>query len=220
MSESGINHFSAAAIQSPVVGSMAFWSDLTVSGSDGGQTVLVLADHLRLAAAAPPLGMPWAAKNDTAAQQLLIKPGLTPTPQTVPGAQATGISLVAMPGKQAEANRATDATAMLDFALGLADLGIEEPVAIASSVVPEVLTAQPPDTPALDPASDEACAKAFDAALAAAMAADARALDLETSASLAQGGTATAEPTKDMNSDNGSAAAVVPIHPVTTSFST
>jgi hypothetical protein len=178
MSDTGIKQFNASSNTGHAAGVWALWSDLTVSGSDGAPMVLALQDTWSVSDASSNAG--HAAPAGGAPKDVVAT--------TVAASASAGGSGAAPADPDADAADAAT-RAMLNFALGLADPGADAaaPATPATSTKPADV-AQTADasvpTPALDPNSEEACAKAFEAAMAAALAADGMAAHSDTGASV------------------------------------
>jgi hypothetical protein len=177
MSETSLSQVGGKSTAGIDGATLAFWSDLTVSGSDGGQKVLALNDSWE---EKWPMFGPFKPDSGVGTDKGPVRDGHTA------GAQpAAGPALPGAPEKETQPAQVgglviddAEAQAMLAFAVGLAGS--------APAAEPDAAT-EPPCTPAApaaqataeeatgpEPGSDAAHAMAFDAALQAALAADAR----------------------------------------------
>ncbi len=169
MSETSLHQVGAKSAAGLDGATLAFWSDLTVSGINGGQKVLALHDSW---ADKWPLSFgpfkPDAAVASDVSQRQSGASGAKPPANALAAGSPSEQAL------QAELTNDSATQAMLDFAFGLAGsaLVVEPPAPAgpvsAAPVTVEEATVQP------EPGSDAANAMAFDAALQAALAADAR----------------------------------------------
>jgi hypothetical protein len=171
MSETSLHQVGGKSATGIDGAALAFWSDLTVSGLDGGQKVLALKDSW--AQEWPPLFGPFKPVTAPDAIQSKSAGAFAALPATPAG---TAAPLGKHVLQVALAND-TAAQAMLEFAVGLAESDL-----VAQTPTPaDLVDALPaPSNEAVlavakpEPGSDAANAMAFDAALQAALAADAR----------------------------------------------
>jgi hypothetical protein len=197
MGDSGIHGHKGLTSPSKSGAALGMWGDLTVFAVRGGQTVLALGDLgqkgltnvngltnslvdpatdilvARKRAMSPTPqdpGRTWDASNDKTNSEFALSPNAANSRNTQPPSEALAILELAFGlGKLTEGDALLDEAAL--NATAADDIG--KPVIAINSTPNEV---------PLDPLSDAACAMNFDAALKAALAADAAALATELAA--------------------------------------
>jgi hypothetical protein len=202
MGDSGIQGHKALSSPSKAGAALGVWSDLTVFAVRGGQTVLSLAD----------LGQQdWANADsqgsnlvDPATDILVARKRSKSPPPPDAGPSSAGLSdkkdpasaSIADAGNHRNTQPPSEALAILELAFGLGNMQAGDALLDEATLCEpaacdvEALDAQTNSTPdevPLDPLSDAACALSFDAALKAALAADAAALATELAAAEAAG---------------------------------